>query len=72
MVALESKLYVPGYGAAVAGDTGGGIIGRRVDLCYDDHNLVDWYKWVDVYLLAPAPPAGQINWILPNTPRERE
>ncbi|MGI6377193.1 MAG: ubiquitin-like domain-containing protein [Anaerolineae bacterium] len=72
VVALESDLYVPGYGAAVAGDTGGGIIGRRVDLCYDDHNLVDWYRWVDVYLLAPAPPSGQINWILPNTPRERE
>ncbi|NLX35460.1 MAG: DUF348 domain-containing protein [Chloroflexi bacterium] len=72
VVRLESNLYVPGYGAAVAGDTGGGIIGRRVDLCYDDHNLVDWYKWIDVYLLAPAPPASQINWILPNTPRERE
>jgi 3D (Asp-Asp-Asp) domain-containing protein len=72
VIALESNVYVPGYGTAVAGDTGGGILGRRVDLCYDDDNLVHWYKWVDVYLLTPVPPASQINWIVANTPRERE
>jgi len=27
---------------------------------------------VDVYLLTPVPPAGEINWIVPNTPKERE
>jgi len=43
-----------------------------VDLCYDDDNLVHWYKWVDVYLLTPVPPASQITWVVPNTPRERE
>jgi hypothetical protein len=23
-----------------------------------------WYRWVDVYLLTPVPPADQINYIL--------
>ena len=72
VVALGTNVYVPGYGAAAAADTGGGILGRRVDLCYDDDNLVHWYKWVDVYLLTPVPPASDINWIVPNTPKERE
>ncbi len=72
VIALRQRMYVPGYGPGYAGDTGGAIIGRRIDLCYDDHNLVLWYRWVDVYLLTPAPPRSQIAWILPNTPRERE
>ncbi len=72
VIRLESKVYVPGYGEAVAADTGGAIDGRRVDLCYDDDNLVNWYKWVDVYVLTPVPSPSQINWIIPNTPKERE
>ena len=31
-IPLGTKLYVPGYGRAVAGDTGGAIKGRRIDL----------------------------------------
>ncbi|MBI5653717.1 MAG: hypothetical protein HZC40_25195, partial [Chloroflexi bacterium] len=42
-----------------------------VDLGYDVENLVLWYTWVDVYLLAPVPPADQIRWVLLDTPRER-
>ncbi len=72
VVSLGQQVYVPGYGVALAGDTGGGIKGRRVDLCYDDDSLINWYRWVDVYLLAPAPQASAINWSLPNTPKERD
>jgi uncharacterized protein YabE (DUF348 family) len=61
---LSSEVYVPGYGVGFAGDTGGAINGRRIDLGYDDDNLVLWYRWVDVYLLTPVPPANQINYIL--------
>jgi len=61
---LSSEVYVPGYGVGFAGDTGGAIKGRRIDLGYDDDNLVLWYRWVDVYLLTPVPPADQINYIL--------
>jgi uncharacterized protein YabE (DUF348 family) len=63
-IALSSNVYVPGYGIGFAGDTGGAIKGRRIDLGYDDDNLVLWYRWVDVYLLTPVPPADQINYIL--------
>lgn len=56
VISLRSDVYVPGYGVGVAGDTGGAVKGRRIDLGYDDGNLVLWYRWVDVYLLAPVPP----------------
>ncbi|MBI5301647.1 MAG: DUF348 domain-containing protein [Chloroflexi bacterium] len=71
VINLRSRVYVPGYGLAVAGDTGGRITGRRVDLGYDEANLVLWYTWVDVYLLDPPPPHDQIRWVIPDTPRER-
>ena len=70
VINLQAKLYVPGYGIGVAGDTGGAIKGRRIDLGYEEHELELWYKWVDVYLLAPPPPRSQIRWVLPNWPRE--
>jgi uncharacterized protein YabE (DUF348 family) len=65
VINLRTHVYVPGYGVGIAGDTGGAIKGRRIDLGYDDDNLVLWYRWVDVYLLTPVPPAHQINYIIP-------
>ncbi|MFQ5343550.1 MAG: hypothetical protein ACE5F6_18580, partial [Anaerolineae bacterium] len=62
---------VPGYGMAVAGDTGGRIRGQHIDLGFDEDNLQLWYRWVDVYLLEPAPPAGRIRYVLPSWPPER-
>jgi uncharacterized protein YabE (DUF348 family) len=64
VVSLGSNVYVAGYGVGFAGDTGGAIKGRRIDLGYDDNNLVLWYRWVDVYLLTPVPPPDQINYVL--------
>ena len=72
VINLRAKIYVPGYGLATAGDTGGKIKGRRVDLGYDESNLVLWFQWTDVYLLDPAPPADQINWIIPELPRSQQ
>ncbi|MBN1810686.1 MAG: 3D domain-containing protein, partial [Anaerolineae bacterium] len=73
VVNLRSDVYVFGYGKGVAGDTGGAIKGRRIDLGYeeDDPKALTWYRWVDVYLLAPAPPTSNIRWVLPNWPVER-
>lgn len=71
VINLRSQVYVPGYGLGVAGDTGGMIKGRHIDLGYDEDNLVPWYRWVDVYLLMPVPPESEIRWVLPNWPRER-
>ena len=36
VVPLGTHVFVPGYGYAVAADTGGAIKGHRVDLCYDE------------------------------------
>ncbi|MBI3537692.1 MAG: DUF348 domain-containing protein, partial [Chloroflexi bacterium] len=71
VVNLRSRVYVPGYGLAIAGDTGGGIKGRRIDLGYDEWNLVLWLTWVDVYVLDPPPTLDQIHFIIPDSPRER-
>lgn len=71
VIDLMSELYIPGYGEAIAGDTGGGIIGKHVDLGYDEDNLKLWYGWQDVYLLGPPPPWHEIRYVLPQWPQER-
>ena len=62
LISLRTNVYVPGYGMGIACDTGGAIIGKRIDLGYDDDNLKLWYRWVDVYLLTPVP--SQIRYRL--------
>jgi uncharacterized protein YabE (DUF348 family) len=64
VIDLHSQVYVPDYGIGIAGDTGGAIKGKRIDLGYDDDNLVLWWRWVNVYLLTPVPPSYQINYRL--------
>ena len=38
VIKLGTRLYVEGYGYAIAGDTGGAIKGNRIDLCFDEYN----------------------------------
>ncbi len=71
VIPLRTRLYVPGYGPGIAGDTGGLIKGRHIDLGYDVDNFVMHYEWGYVYLLTPVPPPNKIRWILPDFPRER-
>ena len=70
VVPLRSRVYVSGYGIGDALDTGGNIVNRRIDLGYDDHNLVLWSRWVDVYVLWPPPPESEILWVIPFSPIE--
>ena len=35
VIPYGTRLYVPGYGFGIAGDTGGAIVGHRIDLFYD-------------------------------------
>jgi 3D (Asp-Asp-Asp) domain-containing protein len=70
VIPLWSEVYVPGYGQAVAGDTGGSVLGRHVDLGFDEDQPPLWYRWVDVYVATPIPPADEIRYVLPNWPQE--
>ncbi len=58
-----TRMYVPGYGEALAADTGGGINGRMIDLGYTDEDYVSWHQWVTVYFLWPPP--ENVVWIIP-------
>jgi uncharacterized protein YabE (DUF348 family) len=58
-----TRMYVPGYGEALAADTGGGIKGRMIDLGYRDEDYVSWHQWVTVYFLWPPPES--IAWTIP-------
>jgi uncharacterized protein YabE (DUF348 family) len=71
VINFGTQIYVPGYGIGVSADTGSAILGRRIDLGYEESDLKLWYKWMDVYLLDPPPSRSQIRWLLPDWPRER-
>ena len=52
VIPLGTRLYVPGYGEAIAADTGSAVIGNIIDLGFADHEVPDWYTgWVTVYIL---------------------
>lgn len=58
------RVYIPGYGIATIGDTGGGPIiesafgvqrTQWIDLGFNDNDITDMTGWVTVYFLEPAP-----------------
>lgn len=53
VIPLYTKMYIPGYGIAMAGDTGGYIIGNRIDLFYDDYNAAIQFgrRNIEIYIL---------------------
>lgn len=52
VIPLRSKVYIPGYGQAIAGDTGGAIKGNIIDLGFEDAKTAGWHaQFVDIYLL---------------------
>lgn len=52
VIKLRSKVYIPGYGQAVAGDTGGAIKGNIIDLGFEDARTAGWSaRFIDIYLL---------------------
>lgn len=69
VVPFRSEVYVPGYGRAFAGDTGGGVKGRWIDLGYPDNldTFKSWSGYIDVYYLTPVPPSNKINYLIPTT-----
>ncbi len=65
IVPWRSWIYVPGYGKGYVGDVGGGIIGRWIDLGYDEDAFEWWSGFSDVYFLTPVPEPERINYLLP-------
>ena len=53
VIPLRTRLYVEGYGYAIAADTGGAIKGKKIDLCYDTYEEAVRFgrKNVKVYIL---------------------
>lgn len=43
VIPLGTKLFIPGYGYAIAADTGGAVRGDHVDLCFD--SVVEARNW---------------------------
>lgn len=54
VIPLYTRLYIDGYGPAVAGDIGGAIRGNRIDLCFDTlSEALNWgVRTVKVYVLS--------------------
>ena len=53
IIPIGTKVYVEGYGFAIAEDTGGAIKGNIIDVFFDTHNQAeDWgVKYKNVYIL---------------------
>lgn len=53
VIPLGSRLYIPGYGEAIAADTGGAIYGNRIDLCMESYSECMNFgrRYVTVYVL---------------------
>lgn len=53
VIPLRTRLYIPGYGEALAADIGGAIKGNRIDLCYDTYEEAIRFgrRKVEVYVL---------------------
>lgn len=53
VIPLGTRLYIPGYGVAIAADTGGMIEGDMIDLCMEDYDdcMEFGRRDIDVYIL---------------------
>lgn len=53
VIPLGSRLFVEGYGYAIAGDTGGAIQGMRIDLCFNTYDEAIHFgrQTVKVYII---------------------
>ena len=52
-IPLGTRVYIPGYGEAVADDTGGAIIGNRIDIAFDTYDEAMHFgrQHIEIYIL---------------------
>lgn len=53
VIPLRTRLYIPGYGEALAADIGGAIKGNRIDLCFNTYEEAIRFgrRRIEVYVL---------------------
>ena len=53
VIPLGTRVFIPGYGVAIAEDTGSAILGNRIDLCMEDYTsaMIFGRRVVPVYIL---------------------
>ena len=53
VIPLGTRVYIPGYGYAVVEDTGGAIIGHRIDVAFDsvDECFEFGRQIIDIYIV---------------------
>ena len=53
VIPLGTRVYIPGYGEAVADDTGGAIKGNRIDIAFDTHREAINFgrQTIDIYII---------------------
>ena len=53
VIPLGTRVFIPGYGYAVAEDTGGAIVGHKIDVAFD--TVAECYEFgrqfIDIYIL---------------------
>ena len=52
-IPLGTRVYIPGYGYAVADDVGGAIVGNIIDIAFDSvEECYQWGRqWIDIYII---------------------
>ena len=48
VIPLGTRVFIPGYGEAVAEDVGGAIRGNRIDVAFDTHEEAVFFGWQDL------------------------
>lgn len=53
VIPLGTRVYIPGYGFAVAEDTGGSIIGNRIDIAFDSYSEAIHFgrQIIEIYII---------------------
>ena len=53
VIPLGTRVYIPGYGEAIADDTGGAIVGNRIDIAFDSHEEAIWFgrQQLEIYII---------------------